>query len=95
MGQRRALGRLRTIEAEEKGITSQNLDEKLNSNDPDAKRMLGATPAWARRSVSTRNGPTTRSNPSAITARSSSAMSATSRRSSWIVAPMICGRAAG
>ena len=32
------------IEAEEKGITSQNLDEKLNSNDPDAKRMLGATP---------------------------------------------------
>jgi general L-amino acid transport system substrate-binding protein len=32
------------IEAEEKGITSKNLDEKARSSDPDVKRMLGATP---------------------------------------------------
>ena len=32
------------IEAEEKGITSKNLDEKAKSEDPDVKRMLGVTP---------------------------------------------------
>lgn len=36
------------IEAEEKGITSQNVDEKLKSEDPDVKRMLGATPGMGK-----------------------------------------------
>ena len=31
------------IEAEEMGITSKNVDEKLKSEDPDVQRMLGAT----------------------------------------------------
>lgn len=33
-----------TVEAEERDITSANVDEKLNSDDPNVKRMLGATP---------------------------------------------------
>jgi general L-amino acid transport system substrate-binding protein len=33
-----------TVEAEERGITSANVDEKLNSDDPNIKRMLGVTP---------------------------------------------------
>jgi general L-amino acid transport system substrate-binding protein len=32
------------IEAEEKGISSQNVDEMLKSPDPDVKRILGVTP---------------------------------------------------
>src|SRR3954449_7625521 len=32
------------IQAEEKDITAQNVDEKVKSDDPDVKRMLGATP---------------------------------------------------
>ncbi len=36
------------IEAEEKGITSQNVDEKAKSEDPDVKRMLGATPGMGK-----------------------------------------------
>ena len=36
------------IEAEEKGITPQNLDEKVKSEDPDVKRMLGATPGMGK-----------------------------------------------
>src|SRR4051812_27560383 len=36
------------MEAEEKGLTSQNLDEKAKSEDPDVKRMLGATPGMGK-----------------------------------------------
>lgn len=36
------------IEAEEKGITSKNLDEMLKSDDPDIKRMLGVTPGMGK-----------------------------------------------
>src|SRR3954468_20590875 len=36
------------IEAEEKGITSQNLDEKAKSENPDVKRMLGVTPGMGK-----------------------------------------------
>src|SRR3954470_3276163 len=36
------------IEAEEKGITSRNLDEKAKSDDPDVKRMLGTTPGMGK-----------------------------------------------
>lgn len=36
------------IEAEERGITSQNLDEKAKSEDPEVKRMLGATPGMGK-----------------------------------------------
>jgi general L-amino acid transport system substrate-binding protein len=36
------------MEAEEKGITPQNLDEKVKSEDPDVKRMLGATPGMGK-----------------------------------------------
>ena len=36
------------IQAEEKGITSQNVDEKLKSEDPDVKRMLGVTPGMGK-----------------------------------------------
>jgi general L-amino acid transport system substrate-binding protein len=36
------------IQAEEKGITPQNLEEKLKSEDPDVKRMLGATPGMGK-----------------------------------------------
>jgi general L-amino acid transport system substrate-binding protein len=36
------------IEAEEKGITAQNVDEKAKSEDPDVKRMLGATPGMGK-----------------------------------------------
>ena len=36
------------IEAEEKGITPQNVDEKAKSEDPDVKRMLGATPGMGK-----------------------------------------------
>ena len=36
------------IEAEEKGITPQNVDEKAKSDDPDVKRMLGATPGMGK-----------------------------------------------
>lgn len=33
-----------TIEAEELGVTQANVDQMLNSNDPNVKRLLGATP---------------------------------------------------
>ncbi|MBL8659178.1 MAG: amino acid ABC transporter substrate-binding protein [Rhodospirillales bacterium] len=33
-----------TVEAEERGITSENVDEKLKSDDPNVKRLLGVTP---------------------------------------------------
>ncbi len=33
-----------TMEAEERGITAQNVDEALKSEDPNVKRMLGVTP---------------------------------------------------
>jgi general L-amino acid transport system substrate-binding protein len=36
------------IEAEEKGITSQNADEKAKTEDPEVKRMLGATPGMGK-----------------------------------------------
>jgi general L-amino acid transport system substrate-binding protein len=36
------------IEAEEKGITQQNVDEMLKSNDPGIKRLLGATPGMGK-----------------------------------------------
>jgi len=36
------------IEAEEKGITSKNVDEKLKSDDPGTKRMLGVTPGMGK-----------------------------------------------
>ncbi|MGE0260674.1 MAG: amino acid ABC transporter substrate-binding protein [Alphaproteobacteria bacterium] len=36
------------IEAEEKGITPQNLDQKATSEDPDVKRMLGVTPGMGK-----------------------------------------------
>src|SRR5262252_4945377 len=36
------------IEAEEKGITSKNVDEKLKSDDPAIKRMLGVTPGMGK-----------------------------------------------
>ncbi len=36
------------IEAEEKGITAQNLDEKAKSEDPDVKRLLGVTPGMGK-----------------------------------------------
>ncbi len=32
------------FDAEEKGITSKNVDDMLKSDDPDIKRMLGVTP---------------------------------------------------
>ena len=37
-----------TIEAEELGVTSQNVDQMLNSNDPNVKRLLGVTPGNGR-----------------------------------------------
>ena len=33
-----------TMEAEERGITSANVDEKLKSQDPNVQRLLGTTP---------------------------------------------------
>ena len=36
------------IEAEEKGITAKNLDEMLKSEDPEVKRLLGATPGMGK-----------------------------------------------
>lgn len=36
------------IEAEEKGITAQNVDDKAQSQDPDVKRMLGVTPGMGK-----------------------------------------------
>src|SRR5262249_238694 len=36
------------IEAEEKGITTKNVDEKLKSDDPGIKRMLGVTPGMGK-----------------------------------------------
>jgi len=36
------------IEAEEKGITSKNLDDMLKSDAPDIKRMLGVTPGMGK-----------------------------------------------
>ena len=36
------------IEAEEKGITSKNVDEKLKSDEPYIKRMLGVTPGMGK-----------------------------------------------
>ena len=36
------------IEAEEKGITPKNVDEMAKSEDPDIKRMLGATPGMGK-----------------------------------------------
>ncbi|MGD9613968.1 MAG: amino acid ABC transporter substrate-binding protein [Alphaproteobacteria bacterium] len=36
------------IEAEEKGITSQNIDEKLKSEDPEIRRLLGTTPGMGK-----------------------------------------------
>jgi general L-amino acid transport system substrate-binding protein len=36
------------IDAEEKGITSKNVDEKAKSDDPNIKRMLGVTPGMGK-----------------------------------------------
>jgi general L-amino acid transport system substrate-binding protein len=36
------------IEAEEKGITSKNVDDMLKSNDPGIKRLLGVTPGMGK-----------------------------------------------
>ncbi len=36
------------IEAEERGITSKNVDEMLKSDDPNVKRMLGVTPGMGK-----------------------------------------------
>ncbi|MBV9827972.1 MAG: amino acid ABC transporter substrate-binding protein [Alphaproteobacteria bacterium] len=36
------------IQAEEKGITSKNVDDQLKSEDPDVKRMLGVTPGMGK-----------------------------------------------
>jgi general L-amino acid transport system substrate-binding protein len=36
------------IDAEEKGITSTNVDEMLNSEDPEIKRLLGTTPGMGK-----------------------------------------------
>ena len=36
------------IDAEEKGITSKNVDDKLKSDDPNVKRMLGVTPGMGK-----------------------------------------------
>ncbi len=36
------------IEAEEKGVTQKNVDEKLKSDDPNIKRMLGVTPGMGK-----------------------------------------------
>ncbi|HXH03166.1 MAG TPA: amino acid ABC transporter substrate-binding protein [Candidatus Competibacteraceae bacterium] len=36
------------IEAEEQGITSQNVDEKLKSTDPNVQRLLGVTPGMGK-----------------------------------------------
>jgi general L-amino acid transport system substrate-binding protein len=36
------------IEAEEKGITSKNVDDMLKSNDPGVKRLLGVTPGMGK-----------------------------------------------
>jgi len=36
------------IEAEEKGITSKNVDQMLNNDDPNVKRLLGATPGMGK-----------------------------------------------
>jgi len=37
-----------SIEAEEKGVDSHNIDEQLKSDDPDIKRLLGVTPGMGR-----------------------------------------------
>ena len=48
------------ITAEEKGITSANVDSFMNSNDPDIRRLLGAGGrSWARRWGWITSGPTT------------------------------------
>jgi general L-amino acid transport system substrate-binding protein len=36
------------IEAEEKGVTSKNVDEMLKSEDPGVKRLLGVTPGMGK-----------------------------------------------
>jgi general L-amino acid transport system substrate-binding protein len=36
------------IEAEEKGVTSKNVDQMLSSDDPNVKRLLGATPGMGK-----------------------------------------------
>ena len=37
-----------SIEAEEKGITTKNVDDMLKADDPDIKRLLGATPGMGK-----------------------------------------------
>ena len=37
-----------SIEAEEKGVTSKNVDEMLKSDDPNIKRLLGVTPGMGK-----------------------------------------------
>ncbi len=36
------------VDAEEKGVTSKNVDQMLTSDDPEVKRMLGATPGMGK-----------------------------------------------
>ena len=79
------------IEAEEKGITQKNVDDMAKSDDPTSSACSASPRAWERPSGSTRNGPITRSRPSAITARSSTAMSARIADSNSIAGPTICG----
>ena len=67
------------IEAEEKGITSQNVDEKAKTEDPDVKRMLGATPGMGKALGLDEKWASNAVKRWAITARFSSAMSATNR----------------
>ena len=69
------------LDAEELGVTKANVDEKLKSDDPETRRLLGRRgPISARRSASPTIGPTASSSTSAITAKSSNAMSARDRR---------------
>ena len=65
------------IDAEEKGITSKNVDDMLKSDDPEIKRMLGVDARHGQGAACRREvGSTTSSSRSATTAKSSSAMSA-------------------
>jgi general L-amino acid transport system substrate-binding protein len=70
---------LAMIEAEELGITSQNIDEMLKSPDPKVQRFLGVNPGNGKPWGWTKNTPTTSSSRWATTGKSSNATWARTR----------------
>jgi len=84
-----------SIEAEEDGITSKNVDEKTKSDDPNVKRLLGVTPGMGKATGLDEKWAYNLIKQVGNYGEVFDPMSARTRRSSSSAASTICGRAAG